>query len=77
MASPTAPPFLGNKSIIWIPSSQSEWDDCVDKMTAVCFATAICRHTSTDANNNKPPPVLPPLSRANVRNQIDIDDPLR
>jgi len=77
MASPTAPPFLGNESIIWIPSSRSEWDDCVDEMTAVCFAAAIRRHASTDANDDKPPPVLPPLSRAYIRDRIDIDDPLR
>ena len=37
-------PFLGDESVIWVPSSRSEWNDCVDEMTAVCAEASFRRY---------------------------------
>jgi len=37
-------PFIGNESVIWVPSTRSEWNDCVDEMTAVCYSAALRKY---------------------------------
>ena len=60
-------------SVIWIPQSRSEWEDCIDEMTAVCTAAAWHRHKLSKKAKAL---FYPPLSRIYIRDRIDIDDPM-
>jgi hypothetical protein len=64
-------PFLGDDTVLWIPSTRTEWEDCVSEMTAVCKSAALRRYSS--ATNV---PFYAPLSRDYIRDRVDIDDPL-
>jgi hypothetical protein len=70
IATPFAPDC---DSVIWIPSTRSEWEDCIDEMTAVCTAAAWHRHLKAKLPKDL---FYPPLSRIYIRDRIDIDDPL-
>lgn len=64
---------LGNDSVIWVPSSRVDWEDCVDEMTSACTAAAWRRYCKSDDSRE----FYPPLSRIYIRDRVDIDDPLR
>jgi len=66
-------PFRGNDSVVWIPSSRVDWENCVDEMTSVCTAAAWRRYCNSDDTRE----FYPPLSRIYIRDRVDIDDPLR
>jgi len=67
-------PFGPNgDSVIWIPQSRSEWEDCIDEMTAVCTAAAWHRHKLSKKAKAL---FYPPLSRIYIRDRIDVDDPM-
>ena len=64
-------PFIGDDTVLWIPSTRTEWEDCVSEMTAVCKSAALRRYSSTTNV-----PFYGPLSRDYIRDRVDIDDPL-
>jgi hypothetical protein len=64
-------PFCGDETVLWIPSSRDEWEDCISEMTAVCKSAALRRHTTPITK-----PFYGPLSRDYIRDRVDIDDPL-
>ena len=66
-------PFRDDSSVVWVPRSRSEWEDCIDEMTAICTTAAWHRHQQTRCEKE----FRPPLSRVYIRDRIDIDDPLR
>ena len=40
----TSDPFLDDESVIWVPTTRSQWDDCVDEMTSVCYSAVLRKH---------------------------------
>ena len=70
----TSTPFCDDKSVLWIPSKRSEWEDSLSELTAVCTSAALRRFRSTPNPLGKP--FHPPLSRDYIRDRVDIDDPL-
>ena len=64
-------PFDDDETLLWIPSSRMEWEDCISEMTAVCKSAALRRHSATAGK-----PFYAPLSRDYIRDRVDIDDPL-
>jgi hypothetical protein len=71
-------PFFDDKSVVWIPTKRSEWEDTISEMTAVCTSAAMRRSLLQPlADKTKAAlPFQPPLSRDYIRDRIDIDDPL-
>jgi len=61
------------QSCIWVPSSRSDWEDCIDEMVAVCSAAAYHRFRAM----RKAKDFTEPISKIYVKERIDIDDPLR
>jgi len=64
--------YFDKNSIIWVPNTRSEWEDCIEELTAVCTSAAWRRH-----EGKKKRDFSPPLSSIYIRDRIDIDDPLR
>lgn len=64
-------PFDGDETVLWIPSSRVEWEDCISEMSAICKSAALRRHSATGSK-----PFYAPLSRDYIRDRVDIDDPL-
>eukprot|EP00978_Attheya_sp_CCMP212_P012939 scaffold32283_cov54-Attheya_sp.AAC.10 len=84
------PGFADENSVIWVPSTRSEWDDTISELTSVCTAAGYRRYIGSTHNPEMPStkpassatkpttkPFIPPLSRDYIRDRIDIDDPLR
>ena len=71
---PVLPPFTEDTSVLWVPKSRAEWDDCVSEMTAVCTSAEIRRYHAQGDNSK---PFYPPLSGVYIRDRVDIDDPIR
>lgn len=64
-------PFIGDDTVLWIPSTRTQWEDCVSEMTTVCKSAAFRRYSSVTNV-----PFYAPLSRDYIRDRVDIDDPL-
>jgi len=61
---------FGN-SVIWVPRSRKEWDDCSAELAGLCASAAQRRARALKRN-------LPaPLPEIYIKDRIDIDDPLR
>ena len=71
----TAPFAEDSQSCIWVPTSRSDWEDCIDELVNVC--TAAAWHRDRKYNKKKVKDFSPPISHIYVKDRIDIDDPLR
>jgi len=67
--------FLDNNTVVWIPKSRGEWEDCVSELTAVCAAASFRRQAADRSSTSKP--FYAPLSNEYIRDRVDIDDPLK
>jgi len=65
-------------SVIWIPQGREEWFDCTDELASLC-AEASLRWALNPKNLMGNSILVPPspLSKAYIRERLDIDDPLR
>lgn len=70
-ADPNAP-FAEDTSVVWIPKKRSEWEDCVQEMTAVCTSASLRRHMATGGRSSSSKPFYQPLSLAYLKDRIDI-----
>ena len=43
-ATASSSPFLSDDSVIWVPTTRAQWDDCVDEMTSVCYSAVLRKH---------------------------------
>ena len=64
-------------SVIWIPQGREEWFDCTDELASLC-AEASLRWALNPKNLLGNSILVPPspLSKAYIRERLDIDDPL-
>lgn len=63
-----------SESCIWVPSSRSDWEDCIDELVNICTAAAWHKYRQ---NSKKKKDFSPPISHIYVKDRLDIDDPLR
>eukprot|EP00547_Thalassionema_nitzschioides_P002931 CAMPEP_0194201966 /NCGR_PEP_ID=MMETSP0156-20130528/2110_1 /TAXON_ID=33649 /ORGANISM="Thalassionema nitzschioides, Strain L26-B" /LENGTH=951 /DNA_ID=CAMNT_0038927319 /DNA_START=131 /DNA_END=2986 /DNA_ORIENTATION=- len=69
-------PFIDDETVVWVPSSRSEWEDSISEMTSVCKSAALRRYVTLPNLSTNSKPFYAPLSREYIRDRIDIDDPL-
>lgn len=83
-------PFDGDETVVWIPESRQQWEDCLSELTAVCKSAAFRKYQRASAitaakeknrngSSNDDIPMRPfcaPLASDYIRDRIDIDDPL-
>jgi len=73
---PISPFALDSESVIWVPKTRSQWEDCIDEMVAVCTAAAWHKHRSNRTLRKKKD-FHAPISRLYIEERVKIDDPLR
>jgi hypothetical protein len=68
-------PFAeGSESCIWVPSSRSDWEDCIDELVNICTAASWHKYRQ---DKKKKKDFSPPISHIYVKDRLDVDDPLR
>jgi len=60
------------ESVIWIPKNREDWIKSIDEMTNLCREAALRSSVLLDTKRFDDP-----LSKAYIKDRIDIDDPLR
>jgi len=79
----TAPINIMRDSVIWVPKTREEWEDCSDEMTALCAVAAYrqkeksIKTTGGKSLKQKSMASLSYLPKAYIQDRMDIDDPIR